>query len=161
MKRVYFVSVILVLMCLPGYALDSLSLNTKPESPKYELITAVYVGPLGYDEKDPTASPYRYRAIVSTFKTYDHLHIEKLKTNNKERISQGIEWSHRVYLPSLLEHLNIPSQEQNIGIIEWQTPKSLYFEMGGYRILVEDVSSEVLKVYPAKLAEPPHAQGGS
>ena len=150
MKFIHIVSIVLVLVWSRSYALDLLSLSTKPQSPKYELITAVYVGPLGHDEKKPTAFPYRYRAVVSTFETYDYLYIEKLKTNNEQGITQGIEWARRVYLPSLLENLRIPSEQQNIGMIKWQTPKSFCFEMGGYRISVQDVSSEVLNVRPSR-----------
>jgi len=149
MKFIKLIITTLFFVCQPIYAQDFISLDTTEQNPKYESITEVSVGPFGYDKKNPRSFPYRYRAIVSTFEIYDYLHIEKLKTNNEEGITKGIEWSRRVYLQKLLKSLKIPSEQQNIKEINWRTPISFYFKIGGHRVLVEDVTLPVLKVFPA------------
>ncbi len=100
-----------ILVCQTINAQDFISLDTKVQKPKYELITEVSIGPFGYDKKDPTSFPYRYRAVVSTFEIYDYLHIEKMQTNNEEGITKDIEWSRRVFLKKLLNSLIIPSEQ--------------------------------------------------
>mgnify|MGYP005808229275 CR=1 FL=1 len=104
----------LLFVCQPTYAQNYISLDTKVQNPKYRLITEVSIGPFGYEEKDPTSFLYHYRAIVSTFEIYDYLHIEKLKTNNEEGITKGIEWARRLNLQNLIKSLKIPSEQQNI-----------------------------------------------
>jgi hypothetical protein len=82
---------------------------------------------------------------VSTFEIYDDLFIEKLKINNEEGIPQGVEWSRMLDSRLLLEKLNVPTEQQKISKIEWLSPTSLRFRLGGKAIVLQDIRQLKIK----------------
>jgi hypothetical protein len=124
---------------------EVLMLQTTQTVPKYELITNISLGPFGYEKKGETEITYRYRIIISTFEIYDDLFIEKLKITGEEDIPDGIDWSRMLDLKPILEKLKISTEQQNISKIEWLSPTSLRFRLGGKPIVLEDIRQPKIK----------------
>ena len=143
--RTIVLALFVTLLCANTLAAEVLVLQPKNMIPKYELITNISLGPFGYEVKGKAELPCRYRVIVSTFEIYDDLFIEKLKINNEEGIPQGVEWSRMLDSRLLLEKLNVPTEQQKISKIEWLSPTSLRFRLGGKAIVLQDIRQLKIK----------------
>jgi len=140
MKRLIILFVITgTFLFYSARAEEVLMLQTTKMVPKYELISNISLGPFGEEIKGETEITYRYRVVISTFEIYDDLFIEKFKINNEEGIPDGIDWSRMLDLKPLLKKLKISTEHQNISKIEWLSPTSLRFRLGGKLIVLEDI----------------------
>ena len=130
---------ILFLLCNFCFAQQSFYFQTKDEKPDYNLITGVEVGEPIYS--DSSESGVRYRIIITTFEIYQNIFIEQ-QSLGAEAIPDSTNWSKLIKLYDIVTFYKISSEQQHVSDLQFISPKSFVFSMGGKKFRVNEIDKE-------------------